>query len=318
LAIPLKATAMHIGIVTPAYNIAPYLGDAVRSVLAQTHHDWSMTIVDDGSADGTADIAREIPDRRIRIVRQSNAGVSAARNNGLAQTSADAVLFLDGDDWLSPDALLVLSRALRDDSKAIAAVGRYARVAIGGPLGRASPPPSGDLLQTLLVRNLFANGGHLLIRRAALAAAGLFRADLRYGEDWEYWTRLARHGLFVAAPTRAPLLYVRERHDSAYRAMATRPESFAPCMGAIFGDPALLDILSASRLADLRSLAEAENHWIIGRELIRHGQRTEGRGFLLRSLRTAPTFKRMALVLAELSPYWRIRTFRPYPATGSI
>jgi hypothetical protein len=174
------------------------------------------------------------------------------------------------------------------------------------------------LLETLLVRNLFANGGHLLIRGNALRAAGLFRADLRYGEDWEYWTRLAHHGPFAAVPGRTPLLYVRERHDSAYRVMAARPESFDPCMAAIFGNPALRDELGSDRLARLRFLAEAENDWIVGRELIRHGRRAEGRAHLLRSVRAVPTFKRMALVLAELSSRWRIGPFRPYPASGSI
>jgi glycosyltransferase involved in cell wall biosynthesis len=119
---------MHVSIITPVYNVAPYVGDAIRSVLGQSHHDWSMTIVDDGSTDGTPDVAAAFPDPRIRIVRQRNAGVSAARNTGLAATEADAVLFLDGDDWLSPDALTALYRALRDDESAIAAVGPYARV----------------------------------------------------------------------------------------------------------------------------------------------------------------------------------------------
>jgi hypothetical protein len=310
---------MHIGIVTPAYNVAPYLGEAIGSVLAQTHRDWTLTIVDDGSTDNTAAVAGGFADARIQLIRQCNAGVSAARNRGVGATNADAILFLDGDDWLSPHALSTLSAALRTDPNAVAAAGPYARVRNGNSSGgRVRSPPSGDLLEPLLVRNLFANGGHLLIRRSAVAAAGLFQTRLSYGEDWEYWIRLACLGGFVAAGSRTPLLFVRERAGSAYLGMALRPESFAPCMDAIFGDPALLGILSAGRLAHLRSLAEAENHWIVGRELIRHGQRTEGREFLLRSLRSAPTIKRMALVLAELSPCWRIRPFRPYPATGSI
>jgi Glycosyl transferase family 2 len=95
---------MRIGIVTPAFNVAPYIGDAIRSVLAQTHRSWTMTIVDDGSSDRTAAIIAGFDDPRIRLVRQRNAGVSEARNRGLAATNAETVLFLDADDWLSRDA----------------------------------------------------------------------------------------------------------------------------------------------------------------------------------------------------------------------
>ena len=168
---------MRIGIVTPAFNVAPYIGDAIRSVLAQTHQAWSMTIVDDGSADQTAVIAAGFDDPRIRLIRQHNAGVSAARNRGLAATNAETVLFLDADDWLSADALSVLAATLRAAPGAIAAVGPYRLVADGKPVpgSRVSRPESGDLLEALLVRNLFANGGHLLIRRHALDAAGRIR-----------------------------------------------------------------------------------------------------------------------------------------------
>jgi glycosyltransferase involved in cell wall biosynthesis len=305
---------MRIGIVTPAFNVAAYLGDAIRSVLAQTHQDWTMTIVDDGSTDDTAAIAAGFADPRLVLIRQSNAGVSAARNRGLAATDAQAVLFLDGDDWLSPDALAILAATLSANLGAIAAVGPYTRVPLGGRVRR---PPSGDLLEALLVRNLFANGGHLLIERRALNVAGLFNSDLRYGEDWEYWIRLAQLGWFAAADARAPLLFVRERRGGAYLDMAARPESFVPCMDAIFNAPALRTRLSPDAIARLRRHAEAENDWIVGRELIRHGRAADGRRYLQRSVRAAPSLKRLALLAAGWLPVTRIGPFRPYPAPSS-
>jgi glycosyltransferase involved in cell wall biosynthesis len=303
---------LRIDIITPAFNVAPYIGDAIRSVLAQTHQDWTMTIVDDGSTDETATIAGEFADPRLHLIRQSNAGVSDARNRGLAVTSADAVLFLDGDDWLSPDALALLSAALSADPIAIAAVGSYTRVPGNNGVRR---PASGDLLETLLVCNLFANGGHLLIHRRVLEAAGPFDPDLRYGEDWEYWTRLAHLGPFTAADTRAPLLFVRERHGGAYLGMAARPESFLPCMDAIFNAPELRALLSPDAIARLRRRAGAENDWIVGRELIRHGRSAEGRPFLRRSVRAAPGLKRLVLLAAALLP---VGPFRRYPAPETV
>jgi glycosyltransferase involved in cell wall biosynthesis len=310
---------MRIGIVTPAYNVAPYIGDAIRSVLAQTHHDWTMTIVDDGSTDETASVAAGFGDPRFRLIRQRNAGVSAARNRGVIATKADAILFLDGDDWLSPNALTALAAPLRADPVAIASVGAYQRVSDGGTTDRRIyHPASGDLLETLLVRNLFANGGHLLIRRPMLEVAGPFHPGLRYGEDWEYWTRLARLGWFVAADSRGPLLFVRERHDGACRGMAVRPESFVPCMEAIFNAPALKTSFGPENLARLRRRAEAENDWIIGRELIRHGRPAEGQMFLRRSVRVAPSVRRLVLLAASALPLVRIGPFRPYPAAETV
>jgi len=274
-----------------------------------------MTIVDDGSNDETATLAAGFDDPRLRLIRQRNAGVSAARNIGLGATGADAVLFLDADDWLSPNALASLATALRADPHAIAAVGPYARVPDGGAAGgRVVRPRSGDLLESLLVRNLFANGGHLLIHRVMLDATGPFHTGLRYGEDWEYWTRLARLGRFAAVRDSAPLLFARDRADGACRGMAVRPESFTPCLEAIFNAPALRSRLSATTLARFRRRADAEKDWIVGRELIRHGRVAEGRPFLLRSVHAAPSTRRLVLLAAGTLPLPRIGPFRPYLA----
>ncbi len=337
---------MRIAIIVPAFNVAPFLQQTLRSVVAQTHPDWVAVVVDDGSTDATAAVAASVPDHRIRLIRQPNAGVSAARNRGiLAADSADAILFLDGDDWLAPDALAVLAATLEAAPRTVAACGRYARVAGSatkhmspgsgaehmaprsgarhpsagqGAQHRSNPrlsaaPPHGCLLERLLRRNLFANGGHLLIRRAAVESAGAFRTDLSYGEDWEYWTRLAALGEFAAARPRAPVLFVRERPGSATLSHGTDPAAYRPAMEAIHRNPVLAAHIGTARLARLRCRAEAEMAWTIGRELIRHGRRRDGLLWLARSLRDAPTPRRLLLLgLAWL----RRGPFRPYPSRG--
>jgi glycosyltransferase involved in cell wall biosynthesis len=91
---------MRVGIVTPAWNVARWIDGTIRSVLEQTHADWRMVVVDDGSTDATAALVGRVADPRVTLLRQANAGVSAARNAGLAalDPGADAVLFLDADD----------------------------------------------------------------------------------------------------------------------------------------------------------------------------------------------------------------------------
>jgi Glycosyl transferase family 2 len=294
---------LRIGVVTPAYNVARYIGTAISSVIAQSHRDWAMLVVDDGSSDGTGEAVERFADSRVRLVRQTNAGVSAARNRGIAEAGGDALLFLDADDWLAPEALARLARTL-EGSAAIAAYGAYAFVpedAVPGsrPLSvRSGRFPAGDILEPLLARNLFANGGHLLIRRDALGRARLFDSGIAFGEDWEYWLRLAQLGAFAVVTGDAPLLYVRQRRGSAYLRMAADPAAFGPCMDAIFGNPALAARLGAARCATLRGRAEAENRWIMGRELIRHGRAGDGLRQLRRSFASKPSVPRAALLAA--------------------
>jgi glycosyltransferase involved in cell wall biosynthesis len=303
---------VRIAVIIPVFNVASFLRQAILSVLDQTHADWSLIVVDDGSTDATGQVAVSFADARIRLIRQDNAGVSAARNRGIRYAEAlapDAFLFLDGDDWLAPGALALLADALDSAPWAAAACGRYARVASNGAARVSAAPPDGCLLERLLTRNLFANGGHVLIRREAVQAAGEFRRDLSYGEDWEYWTRLALLGEFVAVRSRAPLLFVRERPGSAMLTHATDPAAYRPALDAIHGNPAIADRLGGSRQAHFRHRADAETAWAVGRELIRHGQRRAGQRWLGRSIYGAPSARRLMLIGVS---WLRLGPFRPY------
>lgn len=320
-----RPAPMRIAVITPAYNAAPFIAVAIRSVLAQSHRDWRMVVVDDGSTDDTAVAVARFAEPRLTLIRQPNAGVSAARNCGMAAATGDALLFLDADDWLAPEALAVLADALQAAPEAVAAVGAWATVNGDGQRPRPSryrpwPTPT-DLLPSLLVRNQFANGGHLLIRATAAHRAGGFRADIVYGEDWEYFIRLAALGPFAFVPTATPLLFVRSRADGAYRRLAADPRAFAPCMAAIFANPRLADRLGTARVPVLRRRAEAENAWIVGRELVRQGRRQQGRRWLVRSVGAAPSPRRVALLAAAhllplLPTDWH-GPFRAYPPDGA-
>src|SRR5690242_8383826 len=183
-----RLSGMHIGVVVPAYNAAEWIGDAIASVLVQTHRDWSLVVVDDGSTDGTLAAVASFNDARIRLVRQPNAGVSVARNRGVAElygapspqpppARGGGVLFLDADDWLAPDALARLNAALDAAPDAVAASGPCT-FADTGPVRR---PPDGDILQRLLLRQPFRQ----------LRAA----ADARGGGGCWWWLR-ARYRLW--------------------------------------------------------------------------------------------------------------------------
>src|SRR5438874_1529861 len=102
----------YFSVLIPAYNRAHYLAECLDSVLAQTLPDWECIIVDDGSTDGTPELAADYMrrDARFRYHRQENAGVSAARNTGIRLAAGEWVAFLDSDDYYFPTALEALAQ----------------------------------------------------------------------------------------------------------------------------------------------------------------------------------------------------------------
>ena len=97
----------------PAYNRETYIRESIDSVLAQSFTDFELIVVDDGSTDATAAIVESYTDRRIRLIRQSNRGVSVARNTGLEAARGQFITFLDSDDLYYPDFLNTLFRLIR-------------------------------------------------------------------------------------------------------------------------------------------------------------------------------------------------------------
>src|ERR1700759_16151 len=95
------------------YNGAPYLGEAIESALAQDYDPLELIVVDDGSTDGSADVARTFP--QIRVVRQENAGNGAARNRAVEEASGQLYAFLDADDRFTPGKLRRQKAALDAD-----------------------------------------------------------------------------------------------------------------------------------------------------------------------------------------------------------
>lgn len=113
-------TTPQVSVIMPAFNVLPWLNQAVASVRLQTGVSWELLIVDDGSTDGTRQLAERhaAGDDRIRLLsNQRNKGVSGARNTGLAAARGEACMFLDSDDALFPGALASLHAELRASGK---------------------------------------------------------------------------------------------------------------------------------------------------------------------------------------------------------
>ena len=105
---------MKFSVITPLYNKAPYVAKAIQSVLSQTYADYELIIVDDGSKDDSAEIASKAIEghANCRLMKQENAGVSMARNNGVAASHGDYLCFLDADDWWEPTFLSEMAKLM--------------------------------------------------------------------------------------------------------------------------------------------------------------------------------------------------------------
>jgi glycosyltransferase involved in cell wall biosynthesis len=297
----------QVGIVIPAFNASPWVGDCLRSLIGQTHTSWAAVIVDDGSTDDTFSRIREVEDFRIRAVRRPNSGVSAARNRGLeVLPEYDAALFLDADDWLAPNALARLTDALAGNPHAVAATGPAALVRADGTIRQINPGVEGNVLGDLLIRKRLANGAQVLLRRRTVGAVGEFLTGLSsIGEDWEYWVRVALVGPF-AKITGEPVAFIRRMETGAFtNRMMRSPETLDGCIAAIFDNPGVQHRIGKDDALRLRQYARAEVEWGVGCARLNGGDK-EGRKLLRQSVARHPSPKRlMLLTAAHCPPAWR-------------
>lgn len=204
-----------ISVVIPAYNRESTIADTLESLLRQTYEDWEAIIVDDGSRDATAEVvsAYSHRDERIRLHRQTNAGVSAARNAGIALADGPWLFFLDADDWIVPTAFDSLFAAASVDG-IDAAYGGYVRVDEQGRETRERRPPHAEDLFPVFTQMCAFAIHACLIRIELVRSAGGFDESLITCEDWDLWQRVARAGArFAAIPDY--VAYYRMRSQSA-------------------------------------------------------------------------------------------------------
>ena len=206
---------INVTIIIPAYNAAGTIRDTIESVLAQTYPNWEAIVVDDGSIDRTAEIARSFAetDSRIRVINQPNGGEGSARNTGINNARYDWLLFLDSDDWISPVHLEHMTGELVANPELDAVHCGSARVAADGThVVERYSPPVGDLFPVLARRAAF-NVHACIVRKSLVDVVGRFDTSLKRSPDWDLWQRVARTGARFGA-VREVLAFYRMRPDS--------------------------------------------------------------------------------------------------------
>ena len=188
-----------VSVIIPAWNAAPFLAEAIASVRRQTWPVNEIIVVDDGSTDGTAEVARAAGSD-IRVICQENLGPAAARNRGLAAASGDYVTFLDADDLYVEGKIAWEMEALLADPTLEMAL-TYMQ------LFRILPEGERQWIQDPQFIFGFACGTYR--RRVFDGPDGKIDESLRRGEDTDWFLRCCERGEMVKLISRAGLLYRR-------------------------------------------------------------------------------------------------------------
>lgn len=220
----ISAPTPSVSVVLIFLDGEPYMREAIDSVVDQTYDDWELLLVDDGSTDGSTELARAYADRwgpEVRYLEHEghrNLGMSATRNLGIGEARGEYVAFIDADDvWLPqklteqvevlashPDVAMVYGRDLYWHSWNASREGRDLRdhlPALGVPAGRVVQPPT-LLPRFLLSSAIVPSPTGIMVRRAAIERVGGFEAQFRgpymVYEDQAFYSKLLLHEAVIA------------------------------------------------------------------------------------------------------------------------
>jgi len=221
-----------ISVVMPAYNVEPYVAQAIESVLAQTYRNWELVVVDDGSRDGTANVCRSYGDRLLYHWQQ-NSGVAHARNEGVRLAQGELVAMLDADDYWYPEKLAkqVEALGLHEEADFVCTNYRYlneegespgtgferselARELLGSEGGTSITLDRSDFPR--FFRSPFGHTTTSVFRRALFLEVGGYDERFSVAEDMHLWFRYLS-GCRSLVALRSPLAVYRIRQASATR-----------------------------------------------------------------------------------------------------
>ena len=213
---------MKFSVVIPLYNKAPYVAKAIGSVLSQTFTDYELVIVDDGSKDNSAEIAARVIEgyANCRLLKQENAGVSMARNNGVAVSQGEYLCFLDADDWWEPAFLEEMSHLIENFPEAGIYGTNYTIVNETKHKTRVAKVGVGEGFEKGYVNycHVYASTmymplwtGAVCVPRSVFDEMQGFPKGIKLGEDFLLWIRIALK--YKVAFLNKPLAYYNQDVD---------------------------------------------------------------------------------------------------------
>jgi glycosyltransferase involved in cell wall biosynthesis len=246
----------EVSVVIPAYNAERFIADTLRSVQAQTFRDFEVLVVDDGSRDGTAGIVDAFGPP-VRRLAQPNAGVSRARNTGIAAARGRYVAFVDADDLWEPTKLERQLAALGAQPAAGFCYVGVRRIDAEGRVRAVEPARTfTDLTRDLLLHSsvIPASCSNLVVRREVLERTRGFDPDFGQCADWDFMIRLSL--LARGAAVGEPLARYRTSAGNMSSDVARLERDTFAVLAKFFASPA------GAPFASLRRRCYS-NHWMI-------------------------------------------------------
>jgi glycosyltransferase involved in cell wall biosynthesis len=227
-----------VSVIVPAFDAAANIRQTLNSVLAQTYQEIEVIVVDDGSSDATSAIVEEFVarDSRFHLIRQSNAGVGAARNTAIRKARGKYIAPLDADDFWFPEKLGKQVACMEQSGYETGLVYCWSASTDnqGGLVSSCSHTVEGRLRRLLILRNVVGNGSVPLIRASAFKRVGLYLTRAEQGgaqgcEDWDLYLRIAEQFGIRVVPEY--LLTYRQTGSGMSTSIDTMATSFAVMMG---------------------------------------------------------------------------------------
>ncbi|HLO79804.1 MAG TPA: glycosyltransferase family A protein [Chitinophagaceae bacterium] len=206
----MQETLPLLSIIIPCYNHGRYLSTAINSCLELGYENIEIIVVDDGSGDNTAEVARSF--KEVVYIHKENAGLPAARNTGIDHCRGDFISFLDADDWYHPKTLITNLEILIANPKAAFISGCHDIQMEDGSYLSHCHPFTDQFYTHLLLRNFIGNPSTVIYRRATLKK---YRFDtspeIKGCEDYEHYLRITRENEVLHNPIK---ISVYRKHEA--------------------------------------------------------------------------------------------------------
>ena len=273
---------MLVSVVIPNYNCSAFLPAALESVFAQTYPNVEVLVVDDGSTDDSLRVLERYVDR-VRVLRQPNGGVSAARNHGIRESRGELVALLDADDLWERDKLAKQLPLFANPNVGLVYCAVEYVDEAGKSLGTNHTGRRGRVRRSIALLEgtiVLAGGSTAVVRRECFDRAGLFDPELSTAADWDMWRRIACH--YEIDVVREPLMQYRLRPSSMHRNIAVFEHDMLHGFARMFADPA------ASEVHGLRRRAYATLFLMLSGSHLHAGNWVRSLGYAARSIVTWP------------------------------
>ena len=265
-----------VSVIMATFNVESYLHQSIESVINQTYLDWELIVVNDGSTDKTSDIAKCFSDKRIKCYEQKRMGVSAARNLGMLNMKGDYFCFLDGDDVMPSNGIKDRLHIFEEQSDIsfVDGVVMYMNDDMK-PTGKQYVPSfKGDPYNELLQLNRTCYFGNTWMIKRERDVYYRFNQQMSHAEDLFFYLTLAKGRKY--SYTESPVLYYRERENSAMKDLAGLEHGYFYLLKKVKQelqpDPATFKVLKKRiiRIMFLSHLFDGRDPYSAARSLFRY------------------------------------------------